>query len=236
MFFLAVPVYANDNSNFDTILDTCKVRYASVDDYTCKLHKREFIGGAIREERNIIFKFRKPDRFYMKWTEGKNEGTEALYVEGKYDNKLVVHLGVFFGLITISTDPRSKVALRNNRHSIKEAGLGHIIQVMEKNYRKATTEGDLTITAQYDAMLHNRSMILLKTVFPKNKRYYGHRIDVHIDQELLLPVKLTVYGWNNEFLEEYHFDDLELNSGLAEEDFDIKNPEYGFGIIWKEIK
>lgn len=223
-----VPVYADDSMNFGSMLDKCKVNYAAVSDYTCNLHKRESIGGTLREERNIILKFKKPEHFYMKWLEGRNEVIESIYVQGKYDNKVVVHLRALFGIITISVDPRGKWALKNNRHPIMEAELGHIIKVMEKNYRRAEEEGDLNITVQGDTVLNNRKMMVVKAVFPQNKEYYGHRIYIFIDQDLFLPVKFTVYNWENEFLEEYHFDNLKLNAGLTEKDFDIKNPEYGF--------
>ncbi len=216
------------NSELEQILQRCKMKYSNVNDYTAMLHKKELVEDRILEDRNIIFKFMKPQHFYMKWIEGDGEGTETLYVEGKYDNELVVHLGKFLGLFTITIDPFGKWAMENNRHPITEAGMGHIINIMEDNYKKAVNDSDSQIIIIGDTLVNNRTMYLVKTIFPLHKDYYGNIIYIYFDNENYLPVKFTVYGWKNELLEDYFFDNLKLNVGLTEEDFDEDNPNYGF--------
>ncbi len=228
LFLIIHAALPAGQNNIDMVLEKCITKYDSVNNYICYFNKKELVDGEILEERNILFKYMKPEHFYMKWTEGKSEGNESIYVKGKYDNQLVVHLGSFFGLITVSIDPRGGRALKHNRHAIMEAGLGHIINLIDKNYYKAKNNQELNITACGDSLLGKDKVFIYKAVFPKDKGYYGHIIDIYFDCKFHLPIKITVYGWEKELLEDYQFHNLKLNAGLTEKDFDTENPEYDF--------
>jgi len=41
----------------------------------------------------------------MKWIKDPLEGTEALYLHGKNDKKVIAHCGGILGLVTLSLDP-----------------------------------------------------------------------------------------------------------------------------------
>ena len=70
------------------------------------------VKGEIKESRNLQFKFKKPASYYLKYTEGNDDGLEAIYVHGKYDNKMEVHMGGYFGLFRIAVDPRGSLAMK----------------------------------------------------------------------------------------------------------------------------
>jgi outer membrane lipoprotein-sorting protein len=212
----------------DELLQRSLAAYSRVSDYTCTFRKKELVKGEIREARNLIFKFRKPASYYLKYTVGEDEGLEAIYVAGKYDNKLEVHLGGFFGFFRIAVDPRGSLALKNNRHAIMEAGMGQILTLMEQNYRLAKNDPESRITLEGENTLGGRPVRMVRGVFPRGKGYYGKQVLIAIDRETSLPVKITVHGWENEFLEEYQYDGIRLNVGLSDRDFDVKNPEYRF--------
>ena len=214
--------------NPGNLLAKSRASYEKVSDYRCLFHKKELIRGKLREERAILLKFKKPASFYLKYTEGKNAGVEAIYVEGKYNDELEVHLSGLLSFISLGIDPRGSLALRNNRHPIMEAGTGHILQLIEKNYRMAQGDKESRITFEGESVADGEKALLFKGIFPKGKGYYGHTVLVWFDRSLLLPVKITVYGWDNEFLEEYSFKEIKLNVGLTERDFDKANPEYHF--------
>ncbi len=59
-------------------------------------------------------------------------------------------------------------------------------------------------------------------------RYYGKRAEIHLDRETLLPLKISIWDWNDELYEEYEFRDLNLNPVLNDRDFDADNPDYDF--------
>ena len=230
-FFLLGPALSAEAEQpaLGSILEKCSAAYSAVKDYTCTLHRKEFLpNGTYKEQRNILMKARKPNQYYMKWTEGEASEFEVIYVEGKYNNKLMVHGGWLLRFFTIGLDPKGYLVMRENRHTIYEADIGRILALFEENCRKASSDREAEIVLEKEEMLDGRKTWRYKAVFPPGKGYYGHLIYVNLDQALYLPIKITVYGWKMELLEDYYFADLKLNSGLTETDFDIKNPAYKF--------
>jgi len=79
-----------------------------------------------------------------------------------------------------------------------------------------------------DGIVDGKPVRVFQIIFPKDIKYYGHKLYVHICKNLNLPLKFVVYDINNKLLEDYEFWDLKVNVGLTEMDFDIKNPKYKF--------
>ena len=206
------------------VVDRAVAAYAKVNDYSCMLARRELLDGKVKEHTTVVFKFKRPARHYMRWP---GDWIEAIYAEGKYDGKMVIHGGHLFDFVRISVDP--KEALKYNRHTIKEAGIGHVLDLMMQNYRQTLTNRDASIVVEGEGVVDGRPTWHLRGEFPAGRGYYGHRVFVDVDQESALPVKIEVYGWNDEFLEMYTYTKLKLNIGFTEEDFDVNNPNYKFG-------
>ena len=82
--------------NFDKFISSIEKAYLSVDDYKCKLSKKESVSNVTFEDNDITYKHKKPDRYYMKWNSGDREGMEALYAGAKYDNEVLAHKGGMF--------------------------------------------------------------------------------------------------------------------------------------------
>jgi len=219
---------AQDHSALDRLLEQSKQSYQQVHDYTCTFHKKEQLKGEIREERNMLLKAMKPQHVYIKWTEGSDNGIEAIYVQGKNKNKLLVHMGGFLHFITVSLDPNGPMAMRHNRHCILEAGLGPVMNMIEKYYLRGRNDPACSIVYSGEGEANGRKSWLIRAEFPPGQGYYGHEIVVAIEQELMLPIKVTVHGWKGEFLEEYIYENIKINVGLTEKDFDIGNPDYEF--------
>lgn len=217
---------ANDTIiySIEDLLEKCVTSYSTIQDYTCTFHKIELVEDELIEEKDILYKFMKPLCFYLKWL----SGSEAIYAQGKYNNKLKFHSGNIFGFIVFSLDPKGNLAMKDNRHSILEAHIGHIINIMETNLNQAKANNELTCTFEGQEIIDKRKTLLFKSIFPESKNYYGHIIYINIDNELYLPIKITVYGWEMELLEMYHFSNIKVNIGLSDVDFDVDNPDYDF--------
>jgi outer membrane lipoprotein-sorting protein len=221
-------VSAADSESPDEILTKVVKAYEKIDDYICRFSQKELANGKIREDKNLVLKFKKPQHIYLRWTEGNDKGIESIYVEGKNKNKLVVHLNGFWKFITVSLDPRNSKAMKDRRHPITEAGIGFIVKMMADNYSRAQNDKDCVISKAEDDEVGGRKAIKIDATFPPDKGYYNHIITIWIDRELFLPVKIVVYGKNKEFLEEYRFEDIRIGAGLKDKDFDTKNPDYNF--------
>ena len=144
----------------------------------------------------------------------------------RVDGVLKEHSPVFFKFVSVAVKPEA--ALKYNRHTILEADIGHILAHFEENYEMARTDPEAAIMQEGEGMLDGRSTWRFKGVFPEGRNYYGHIVHIHIDKELYLPIKIKVYGWREELLEEYYYKDLKVNVGLSEDDFDIDNSRYLF--------
>jgi outer membrane lipoprotein-sorting protein len=228
LFFCSAEVPAGDSESPDEIVSRVVTAYEKIDDYVCRFSQKELVNGKIREDKNLILKFKKPQHIYLRWTEGKDKGNEAIYVEGKNKNKLIVHLSGLWKFITVSLDPNNSRAMKNRRHPITDAGIGYVVKLMAENYSRAKNDKDCVISRAEDAEVSGRKAIMFNATFPQDKGYYNHMITIWIDRELSLPVKIVVHGKNKELLEEYVFDDIKIGTGLKDKDFDTKNPDYNF--------
>lgn len=226
-FMLLVPAFALGDAMdpIGQLLEGSRKSYDTIDDYTCLLHRRDLVNGELKDHETVVFKYKRPRRFYMQWPKEK---IEAIYVEGRYDNKMVIHGGLLFRFLSIAVKPEA--ALKYSRHTMPEADIGHIIGLMETNYRRALENKDASMEIVGEEPVKGRRTWRITAEFPPNKGYYGHIVHLNIDRELLLPVRIEVYGWNQELLEEYYYEDLKLNTGLTEDDFDVKNKKYFFTV------
>jgi outer membrane lipoprotein-sorting protein len=210
-------------------LDRMETAYAGVQDYTANFLKQERVGGELLPEENILLKFKKPFKIYLKWLKGPHEGREALYVDGKYDNKVIGHEGGLFGFVTLHMDPKGKIATLDNRHSILDVGIGRLIDIVMENVRRAHKAGELKPAITDDAAF-GKPAKKIDVILPndRTKGYYASRFELWTDNETGLPVRLKAYGWDGELIESYGYKDLKVNQGLKDGEFEPDNPEYKF--------
>src|SRR4051794_18336472 len=102
----------------------------AVRDYTCLFVAHENMNGKGGEDQFIHMKFRQqPFSVNMKWAAPASlAGQEVSYVQGKNGDKLrVQNQGVLkvVGFMTIDMD--DKRAKAHSRHTMKEAGIGNLI-------------------------------------------------------------------------------------------------------------
>jgi len=198
------------------IMEQVKNAMAAISDYICMFSKHELVGDRIIREDNIILKVKRPGSFYLKWTEGAHKGRVAIYVEGRNNNKIALHLNGLLGFLTVTIDPNGKEAFKDNRHSITEADMVSITGRFLANCSRGLTDPECSPVV---ATLKGPDTLELKAVFPSGKDYYAHMAAMTVDRRSWLPMRLTCYGWNNEFLEEYRFEDIKINPGLTGKDF-----------------
>jgi hypothetical protein len=207
-------------------------RYKSVRDYRCVFQKRQRIKECLQAPQRSVLKFRKPMSVYMKWISKPHEGQEILYSPPCYGGKALAHPGGWKGSImpAVPIDADGYWVMRDNIHPINHLGLGHFLDVFEDNSRRAIEEGASTLIDRGKEMVGARRTRVVEAVLPpeREKGYYCYRCIVWFDEELLLPVKIQVYDWDDNLSEEYVYEDLEINVGLDDDDFDRENEEYNF--------
>jgi len=214
--------------DLDSAMKIVEAKYATMNDYTCTMAKKELVDEEYISWQKVIYKYKKYDNYYMKWTEGSQEGMEVIYAGKKYDYQMKVHLGGYLNLLNLSIDPNGSTAMKKSRHPITESHLGFTIQLMKNSLLNAKNEKGSKIEFIKAQTLNNRNVKLYKAEFPPNKGFYGHIIYIYLDDLLNLPVKFDVYDWNDKLLESYTFSDMKINVGLKDIDFDTENKAYNF--------
>ena len=203
---------------------------AGVDNYTALFHKQERVRGKLLPAEKVALKFKKPFQVYMKWVAEPHKGRETLFVEGANENRLKGHEGGLLGVLTVNLDPNGARAMKYNRHPITDSGLEKLVAKLAANVRLGRANGELEVRDRGEETVYGRKTTRLEGVFPKEKAsaYYCHRAVVNIDMELNVPIKVQIFDAEDELVELYGYEDLRMNAGLTQKDFEPSNADYGF--------
>jgi hypothetical protein len=217
----------------------CQARYATLRDYSCTFFKRERMSnGRMTGQHVMLMKARTtPFSIYFKFLK-PNAGREVIYVQGRNGNRAQAH-DVGLGKLlagTLDLDPRSSMAMEENRHPITEAGLGHLIEEVSSRWAVEMQPGETVVTIHRSTKVGDRICTMIESKHPAyHASYLFHKVKVYIDNEHNLPIRFEAYDWPKrpgapaELVEEYSYVNLKPNAGLSDRDFDAANPAYSFG-------
>jgi hypothetical protein len=216
----------------------------NVHDYSAIILKRERSGGSI-VKRWMFIKFREPPfSVYLNYLDpGKLDacnddikGREVIYVEGRNDNKLLVHTpGLMMGALgTMHLPPTGLLAMQGERHPITDIGLANMCrQLIQRG--EAADPAKVRVKRFPDARINSRACTLFE-VCPiwdeKTKQDYLARI--YLDNQFKFPTRVEIYkmpkdpAQQPQLQEEYTYLDVKINNGYTDADFDPKNRQYKF--------
>lgn len=221
----------------ETILE-CQARFEKVKDYTCTFYKRERIDGVLSAPHVMDMKMRtNPHSVYLKFHQ-PNRGREAIYVAGRNDNLVLAHDVGFTKLLagTMRLDPRGPRAMEGNRHPITSAGIGPLINTISSRWAEELRSSDAIVMFDSRLKLGPARCLLVEAIHPrKQPNFVFHKVRLFINSELGFPVRFEGYDWPKapghapELVEEYVYDNIKINVGLDDSDFDVANKLYSFG-------
>lgn len=203
---------------------------AGTDSYSAIFHKQEKLDEGLSGEETIYLKFKKPFKVYMKWIKTPYTGRELLYAEGWNNNRLKAHEGGILGIVNVNLDPKSVRAMKGNRHPITDTGLENLVRVIGKDLRKGLRAGNIGVIDHGEETVYERKTRKFEGIFPKDKTrgYYCYRAVINLDIEKKVPLRVMIYDWDDNLIENYGYEGLKLDAGLTNADFDPKNPAYRF--------
>ena len=212
-------------------LSEAEAAYDKVRSYTAIFHKQQRIAGKLEPEETIFLKCRKtPFSLYMKWIRRPYEGSELLYVKGWNEDRVKAHRGGILRFFSRDLDPGDPALMADNLRPVTSTGIGYLLETMATDIRKAIKVGELKFSAHGAETVYGRKTQVVEVVFPKEraKDYEGHRYVINQDIESRILIRIRVYDRDNQLVESYGYEKLELNVPLRDADFDPKNPEYHF--------
>ncbi|MCA9130940.1 MAG: DUF1571 domain-containing protein, partial [Planctomycetales bacterium] len=220
---------------------------SNINDYSAILIKREFVNGAVSEYEYMGVKVRNrkvsgnnlvtPFSVYMTFLKpAAMKGREVIYVENANKGKLVAHEGGMKGrfLPTVDLDPTGMLAMRGQRYPITDIGIENLVVKLIEKGERDRKHGECTVDFIQGAKISGRDCTVLSVKHPVQRPYFDfHHAQVFIDNELQIPVRYAAYSWPTAgekapLLEEYTYQNIKLNVGLTDADFDRDNPNYSF--------
>jgi hypothetical protein len=211
-------------------------RYAQIDDYVCRFRRREVLANGKVCEDMVMLRVRKqPLSLWFTWPKGSaDEGREVVYVQGRFNNQLVVRTGkgdLLAGL-RVELAPDSPRASANTRRSFLQAGVGYLIESLGEALREQQKgsyrygrihylgrQARAESATPLECLLQEIPPGLEKYLPRGGKRYFYLATDSRLP-EFGLPVLVITLDENEREVEYYCFDRFSINIGLRDEDFD----------------
>ena len=215
-------------------------RIGAIKDYTFTLIKQESVNGKTYDPCMFDMKIRnEPFSVYLKYRQPeKKAGTEAVFVKGKNNDKIQAKgVGALALIGTTSLTPTSRFAMDGNKYPITEVGITRLVDLLiEVGENDILNNYECKVQYYENANVGTRACTCIEVIHPKVTpgKFPFHIARIFIDNELQLPIKYESYDWPKKegekpaLLEAYIYNDLKLNVGLTDLDFDTKNPDYNF--------
>lgn len=213
-------------------------RIVAIKDYTALMTKQENVNGEVQEAEVMEVKVRhEPLSFYLKFGYPKAKvGQEAIWVQGKNDGKLIGHGTGFerkFG--TQFLVPTGMIAMRGCKYPITEMGVLNLIdKLLEVGY-KDSKFGECDVKYYQGVKVGDRECTLIRVTHPvPRKNFIFYIAQIFVDNELNLPIRYESYEWPKKegeppiLIEAYTYENLKINVGLTDADFDHRNPAYNY--------
>lgn len=210
-----------------------------LNDYAFTFVKRERFEGKLCDYEAMFMKLRaRPYSVYVH-TLGpvQPKGQEAIYVEGKNDNKAFVHMvGFRHRLIgTLALDPLGSEMMAGNKYPLTSAGFGKLLEKILKMYGQESAFPETQVQIFTGAKVDGRSCTCVQVTHPvRRPEFFFSMTRIFYDDELNVPIRWEAYDWPQHpggeplLSEEYTFRDVRLNVGLTDRDFDVENEQYGY--------
>lgn len=213
-------------------LEACK----QLDGYKATFSKREIVDGELQPLQVMQMKVRrKPFSVYLRFRR-PHAGREVLYVDGRFDGKLLAHDSGLKGLAgTFRLLPTSERAMSESSYPITRTGMSKLVEAVIEQWEKETKYGEVDVKYYPEAKLAGRSCKVVESVHPKPRRQFKfQKTRLYLDSETNLPVRVEQFGFPKRrgaeppLVEQFTFTNVRTDVNLTARDFDPRNPAYDF--------
>ncbi|MEM8666030.1 MAG: DUF1571 domain-containing protein [Planctomycetota bacterium] len=220
----------------------------TLDDYQATFVKQEVdTNGVLGELSTVFMKVQTrlrgdredaPLRVYMRFDSPEStKGREVIWGEDLYDGKMAVHeVGMLLGFKTLWLDPTGMIAMQGQRYPISEVGIVKLTEKLIERGEKDRDNPDISVNIGPSPSTNSPSdrLIQIRRAQPSGLEDDFSLAEITFDSERQLILSYRSFGWTNTeneeppLLESYTYENLKINVGLTDDDFDPKNPAYNY--------
>lgn len=206
-------------------------------DYEALFVKQEVVDRR-RKTTSMKLKFRdEPFSVYLLFVD-PNKGREVIFVQGKNNNKLMVHeTGVKAIVGTVALDPKSPDAMADNKYPVTMIGMKNMLNRIIAQWEAEGKFGETTVLfySPKDTKLGDRPCSVIESQHPQPRDQFKFKMTrLFLDEETNYPIRVEQYGFPGKgdkqppLVEEYTYSQIKANPGLTDKDFDHTNPSYAY--------
>lgn len=200
------------------LIDAARDAYAPVNDYTCTFVKQERVQGRLLDRQTMAMSVRaEPFSVYLRFLGPESvAGQEACYVASRHPGQMRVKPAGWkaaLGFVTLDLDdPR---AMKHNRHTLADAGIGSLIEKIARNYSEVI-DADQRPTLRLADCVLGQTCCTRVEIRPAPQSNSERTSVVYFDHQSKLPIRFEAYTGSGELLEEYTYLDLKTNVCLTD--------------------
>lgn len=204
-------------------------------DFEAILDKHEVVKNRVSKHKMHIKLRHKPFSVYLRFFE-PHAGREVIFVDGKNQGKLLAHEAGIKALAgTVALSPNSPEAMSESRYPITRIGIANMVKGVIAQWETEKQYGECQVKYYPNAKLGSLNCQVIESTHPKPRRQFRfHMTRLYIDKKSGFPVRVEQHGFPKQpgakppVLEEYTYQNLKVNVGLKDVDFDPRNPKYRF--------
>ncbi|MEE2827360.1 MAG: DUF1571 domain-containing protein [Planctomycetota bacterium] len=217
----------------------------NVQDYKATVITQSQVDGKLGEENYMAVKIRHeredgdqsiPFSVYTRFLKpASTAGQEAIWVDGQNDDKIIAHPAGMFNLIRLKLNPDGALAMQGNRYSIRHIGMMNLLFKMLEKGEQGLKNEQCQVRIERNVKVGDVDCTMLEIIYPeKTPTIDFHKARIFIDDARGLPIAYEGYLWPEEkgqeapLLEKYIYNNIELNVGLTDKEFDPDNPKYNY--------
>lgn len=208
-----------------------------VHDYYCILYKWDQT-NILSQQRDVMHLLmrERPFSVYVRYEHPeKFHNREFIFWEGHYENAILVNTGDMFSNRTLLLARNSPAILNNATHTVTELGFRALLSELARISDQKEVLEDAKVRYYGNARVGDRACYALEITFLEQRpELTFSRMEVMVDKELDLPVRVAMYDWSDTpgvpgaLQEEYVYVVKAINLGLGDIDFCHLNSHYGF--------
>ena len=213
----------------------CLEKTQQMSGYECSFAKKEVVGNEMISQSMTMKVRHEPFSVYMKFVE-PSAGREVIFVQGRNDNKLLVHETGFKALVgTLSLAPEDNLVMAENRYPITKAGIEMMLKTVIEQWEEESKYGETDVKYFEDAKVGEYVCRVIESSHPQPRKQFRFQMTrLWIDEKSGLAVRVQQFGFprkkdqKSPIIEDYTFSNIKPEVRLTDRDFDTNNPSYNY--------